>query len=33
MQTMLDAVDPAAGSETLSPEARDRIRASLKNSG
>lgn len=33
MQTMLDAVDSAAGSETLSPEARDRIRAGLKNPG
>ncbi len=33
MQTLLDQIDPAAGSETLSPEARGRIRASLKNSG
>ena len=31
MQTVLDQVDSSAGSETLSPEARDRIRASMKN--
>ena len=33
MQKLLDQVDAATGSETLSLEARDRIRAAIKNSG